>query len=92
MSFKLALNAGHGLNTAGKRCMKALDPNETREWTLNNRIADKIESLLAAYNGIEILRIDDTTGATDIALATRTTKANNWGADFYPRSTRVCGE
>ena len=83
MSFKLALNAGHGLNTAGKRCMKALDPNETREWTLNNRIADKIESLLAAYDGIEILRIDDTTGVADIALATRTTKANNWGADFY---------
>ena len=83
MAFKLALNAGHGLYTAGKRCLKSLDPNETREWYLNDRIADKIENLLTAYNGIEVLRIDDTTGQKDIALSTRTTKANNWGADFY---------
>jgi len=82
-NFKLALSAGHGLKTAGKRCLKALDPNETREWTLNNRIADKIESLLAAYNGIDILRVDDTTGAIDVALATRTANANKFGADFY---------
>ena len=27
--YKIALNAGHGLNTAGKRCWKELDPNET---------------------------------------------------------------
>lgn len=81
--FKLALNAGHGLYTAGKRCLKSLDPNETREWYLNDRIADKIENLLTAYNGIEVLRIDDTTGQKDIGLSTRTTKANNWGADFY---------
>lgn len=83
MSFKLALNAGHGMNTAGKRCMKALDPNETRENYLNRRICDKIEKLLANYKGIEILRIDDTTGKTDITLATRTSKANAWKADFY---------
>jgi hypothetical protein len=29
--FKIALNAGHGLYTAGKRCLKALDPKETIE-------------------------------------------------------------
>ena len=71
MAFKLALNAGHGMSTAGKRCMKALDPNETREWYLNDRICDKIENLLKNYNGIEVLRIDDTTGATDISLANK---------------------
>lgn len=81
--FKLALNAGHGLHTAGKRCLKSLDPNETREWYLNDRIADKIEKLLATYEGIEVLRIDDTTGAKDIGLTTRTNNANKWGADFY---------
>lgn len=41
--FKLALDAGHGLYTAGKRCLKSLDPNETREWVLNNRICNKIQ-------------------------------------------------
>lgn len=81
--FKIALNAGHGLYTAGKRCLKVLDPKETREWTLNARICEKIESKLKAYTGYELIRLDDTTGKTDIALKTRTNKANNWGADFY---------
>lgn len=83
MAFKIALSAGHGLYTAGKRCLKSLDPNQTREWTLNNRICDKIESKLAAYTGYSLIRLDDTTGKTDVALATRTSKANSFGADFY---------
>ena len=83
MSFKLALNAGHGLYTAGKRCMKSIDPNETREWTLNNRICDKIEAKLKEYEGYELIRLDDATGAKDVSLKTRTTKANEFKADFY---------
>ena len=47
--FKLALNAGHGKHTQGKRCMKSLDKTETREWVLNSRICEKIESLLKEY-------------------------------------------
>lgn len=81
--FKLALNAGHGIYTAGKRCLKSLDPNETREWELNDRICDLIEAKMRAYDGYELLRIDDTTGEKDIALKTRTDNANNFGADFY---------
>ncbi len=81
--FKIALNAGHGLYTAGKRCMAALDPNETREWTLNSRICNKIEQKLKAYTGYELLRLDDTSGQTDVALKARTDKANGFGADFY---------
>ena len=83
MAFKIALNAGHGLNTAGKRCMKKLDPKETREWYLNDRICDKIESKLKAYTGYELKRLDDTTGKKDVALSTRVTTANNYNADFY---------
>ena len=81
--YKIALNAGHGLNTAGKRCLARLDPNETREWKLNSRICNKIEDKLKAYDGYELIRLDDTTGKTDIALKTRTNKANEFGADFY---------
>lgn len=82
--FKLALGAGHGITTAGKRCLKTLDPNETREWWLNDRICDKVESLLKDYEGYELLRLDDSDdGADDVALATRVKKANDWGADFY---------
>lgn len=83
MAFKLALSAGHYMNTAGKRCLKSLDKNETREWWLNDRIADKIQSQLSAYDGIEILRLDDTTGKTDVSLTTRSDNSNKWGADFY---------
>lgn len=82
-NFKIALTAGHYKYTAGKRCLKSLDPNETREWVLNNRIADKVEALLKNYTGYELLRTDDTTGEKDISLNARTTAANNFKADFY---------
>ncbi|MCQ2455584.1 MAG: N-acetylmuramoyl-L-alanine amidase [Clostridia bacterium] len=81
--FKIALNAGHGKNTAGKRCLKKIDPKETREWVLNSRICDKIEEKLKAYSGYELIRLDDTTGKTDVPLKTRTSKANKFNADFY---------
>ena len=81
--FKIALDAGHGLYTSGKRCLKSLDPNETREWWLNNRICDKIEEKMKSYNNYEILRVDDTTGQKDISLNNRTNAANNWDADIY---------
>ena len=80
--FKLALNAGHGENTAGKRCMKKLDPKETREWILNSRICEKIEEKLKAYTGYDLLRLDDPTGVKDIALKKRTDAANKYGADY----------
>ena len=80
--LKVVIDAGHGLNTSGKRCMRSLDRNETREWYLNDRIADKLETMLKAYN-CEVLRVDDTTGRQDISLANRVNKANAWGADVY---------
>lgn len=82
--FKIALGAGHGINTAGKRCLKEIDPNETREWWLNDRICDMVESGLRAYDGYELLRLDDSDdGQVNVALAVRTANANSWGADFY---------
>ena len=81
--FKLALNAGHGINTAGKRCLKALDQDETREWELNARICNKITDKLRAYSGVEVLRLDDTIGEIDVPLRERTDEANRWGADFF---------
>ncbi len=81
--FKLALNAGHGINTKGKRCMAALDKNQTREWWLNARICERIEQKLKNYKDYEVIRLDDPTGVKDIALKKRTTTANNFGATFY---------
>lgn len=80
--LRIAIDAGHGLHTLGKRCLKKLDSKETREWTLNDRIADKLERLLVSYN-CEVLRTDDTTGAKDVSLANRVKAANDWGADVF---------
>lgn len=79
---KIAIDAGHGLYTAGKRCMKKLDANETREWKLNSRIADKLTALLKPFK-CEVLRVDDPTGKKDISLSARCKAANDWGADVY---------
>ena len=81
--FKLALSAGHGYNTSGKRCLKKLDPKQTREWTLNSRICNKIEEKLSKYEGCAILRVDDETGKKDISIRERARRANDFGADFY---------
>lgn len=78
--IKFALNAGHGYNTAGKRCLKSIDPNETREYILNKRICDKIQEIIKDYPSIEILRIDD---GNDDSIANRAKMANNWKADYY---------
>lgn len=78
----IALDAGHGMKTAGKRCLKSIDPAETREWWLNDRIADQVQGLLAAYD-CTVIRVDDTTGVKDISLATRVKMANSAKADMY---------
>lgn len=80
---KIALDAGHGLGTAGKRLLKSLDKNETREWVLNNRVANYVVELLKGYENVEVLRVDDVTGKRDVPLSERTKKANDWKADIY---------
>lgn len=81
--FKIAYCAGHYINTPGKRCLKSLDPNETREWVLNDRVADHFTRAALEYEGVELLRTDDPTGKTGISIPSRTAKANKWGANLY---------
>ena len=81
--FKIAYCAGHYINTPGKRCLASIDPNETREWVLNDRVADYFAVAAAQYDGVELLRTDDPTGKTDISIKSRTKKANDWGASIY---------
>lgn len=81
--FKIAIDAGHCLKTAGKRVDKRLDAAQTREWTLNDRIARYIAEAAKQYENVEILRVDDPTGKKDITLSKRCKTANSWGADVY---------
>lgn len=80
--FKIAISAGHYLYTAGKCCAESLDPNKTKEWVLNDRIADKLEKNLSAYK-CEVLRLDDTNGKKAVSNSKRAQLANEWGADLY---------
>ena len=79
---KIAIDAGHYINTPGKRCMKSIDPNETREWVMNDRVTDALEKYLVSA-GHEVLRVDDPTGQSEVELGPRCKKANDWGADYY---------
>lgn len=81
--FKIALSAGHGKNTPGKRCLKKIDKKETREWVLNSRICELVEKNLSNYENCSVIRLDDKTGKKDISITNRTNKANKENADIY---------
>ena len=83
MAFKIAINAGHYINTLGKRCSKKYDKNQTREWWLNDRVVDLVLEGLKEYEGYEIIRCDDPTGKADYSLKKRTDTANAFDADIY---------
>jgi N-acetylmuramoyl-L-alanine amidase len=81
--MKIAYCAGHYLGTPGKRVPKYLDPKQTREWTLNDRIARYFDEASKQYEDVDTLRVDDPTGKKHISIKNRTKKANEWGADLY---------
>lgn len=73
----VAVDAGHGHNTAGKRC-----PDDSmREHDFNGNVATKVCNILN-QNGIETYRSDDITGETDIPLKTRTDNINSKKANI----------
>ncbi len=82
MAFKIAYAAGHCLTTAGKRLPKALDPNQTREWVLNDRVARAFAEAAAQYENVELLRLDDPAGKAGNPVEKRAQKANEWDADI----------
>lgn len=62
---KLGLDVGHGLHTPGKQT-----PDGIKEWTLNDKVADKVADMLASYD-VSILRTDNDEGKTDESLSNR---------------------
>ena len=73
--MKLAVDAGHYINTPGKRT-----PDDIREWTLNSRVTEAFLSEIRNYD-ITIIRTDDPTGKTDVTLNQRDAKAK--AADVF---------
>ena len=81
MVFKIAVSAGHCMTTAGKRLPKKLDPKQTREWVLNDRIARYLEEAALQYADVAVLRLDNRNGSAGNTNAQRAKKATQWGAD-----------
>ena len=82
MSMLICIDAGHYMGTPGKRCLKSIDPGETREWFLNGRVADKVQERLTSYD-CRTMRVDDVTGQREVTLQERVNAANMAGADVY---------
>ena len=85
----ILLDPGHGLYTYGKRLLWLLDRNETREWVLNDKVADAITDELNAYDDVEIIRLDDPSGKRDVPLKERVAKANKLYKEYEAKGYTV---
>ena len=81
--FKIAYGAGHNLYTPGRRVHKSLDPNETKEWVMNDRVARYFAEAANQYAGVELLRVDDPAGQASVDLYDRCRLANEFGANMF---------
>ncbi len=76
MTKVIAIGAGHGYNTPGKRT-----PDGEREWSFNNKVVGAAIDYLKKYEDVKIVRLDDPSGKRDVPLSERTDKANQANAD-----------
>ncbi len=74
---KIALDAGHGLKTPGKQT-----PTGIKEWTLNDKVRDKIVAYLVDYD-VEIIHTDNNEGNKDESLTSRLNRYMNAGVDAF---------
>lgn len=74
---KIALDAGHGLYTSGKQT-----PDGIKEWTLNDKVRDKVALILKDYD-VTIINTDNDEGNTDETLSYRVNKYLNAGVDVF---------
>lgn len=77
MAIKIGLDCGHGLRTAGKQT-----PDGIKEWTLNDKVRDKVAELLKDFD-VEIVHTDNNEGNTDESLASRLQKYLNAGVKAF---------
>lgn len=77
MFKKIALDSGHGLFTSGKQT-----PDGIKEWTLNDKVRDKVIKKLDGYNVI-ILNVDNDEGNIDESLSARLTAYLKAGVDAF---------
>lgn len=77
MTKTVALDAGHGLKTAGKQT-----PDGVKEWSLNDKVRDKVVNILRDYD-VNIINTDNDEGNTDESLSSRRSKYVNASVDAF---------
>lgn len=75
--IKIGLDGGHGLYTAGKQT-----PDGIKEWSLNDKVRDKVVGILADYD-CEFVHVDNNEGNTDEPLANRVSKYLSAGVEVF---------
>lgn len=76
--LKIAIDAGHGPETAGKRT----PDGSMREFQFNSVVARYVRDGLMNYSGVEVMFTHADDGSRDVPLKERTEAANAWGADL----------
>lgn len=76
--LKIAIDAGHGPETAGKR----IPDGSMREFQFNSVVARYVRDELMKYDGVEVLFTHADDGSRDVPLKERTEAASAWGADL----------
>lgn len=77
--MKIAIDAGHGPQTPGKRC-----PDDSmREFSFNSVTARYVRAGLLEYDGVQTMFTHADDGSRDVPLKERTDAANKWGADLF---------
>lgn len=76
--MRISLSAGHALTTKGKQT-----PDGMKEWEFNAAVVKYLMDGLSNYENVQLLRLDDPTGRTDIPLKMRSDRANVWKADVH---------
>ena len=94
MSYKVSIDAGHGLKTSGKQSCKLTEDlyidgklvrkkgQVIKENEFNTLCAKALASALQRH-GIQTKFVNDITGNTDTALSARAQRANSWGSDIH---------
>ena len=72
---KTALDPGHGVNVSGKQT-----PDGIKEWTLNDKVRDKVVAILSEYE-VEFVHTDNNEGVVNESLSTRVSTYINAGVD-----------
>ena len=75
--IKIGLDAGHGFKTKGKET-----PNGVKEFTFNDKVCDKVTSILKDYE-CEIIRTDNNEGYIDESLSSRLARYKSKKVDAF---------